>query len=229
MENRYTDGTYLSRWPEWFASDSSWKAHQIDIMIKRHSLTPSSVAEVGCGVGTILEALSLLIPDCKQFDGYDISPQAIELCAKRSNDRLHFHLEDFTKQADRADLLLVIDVVEHVEDYFGFLRAIRPRANKTIFHIPLELNGLAVVGRNSLLWSRREYGHLHYFGEGTAQAALRETGLQIVDSFLTRHDELPGPNSPVWIKIVRRGLRQLAGDHFTQRVVGGYSLLVLAE
>jgi len=65
---------------------------------------------------------------CRFWD-YDISLQALEMCKSRVNERLQFKLADISQEKDTFfDLLLVLDVIEHVEDAFGFLNGIRPKS-----------------------------------------------------------------------------------------------------
>jgi SAM-dependent methyltransferase len=63
-----------------------------------------------------------------RFDawGIDTSPQAIEFCRQRGLSKLHCGtLEEFTAPAP-FDLVTMLDVVEHVEDDMGLLRAALP-------------------------------------------------------------------------------------------------------
>src|SRR5438128_10681151 len=92
--------------------------------------------------------------DC-MFYGYEISPQAFELCKSRANDRLRFKLMDIGKEREvQFDLILALDVIEHLEDYFSFLREIKPQGRRHIFHIPLDLSVQTVFRRNALLKRR---------------------------------------------------------------------------
>src|SRR5271168_991083 len=119
----YTDGLYLENNPTWHVEDSPWKAENIWRMIARHNLPLSAVAEVGCGAGEILTQLQRRAPADSEFWGYDISPQSHEMAIERANERLHFRLADLTSEPDvHFDLLLVIDLIEHLDDFYGFLR-----------------------------------------------------------------------------------------------------------
>jgi len=131
---RYTDGEYLLANPTWHEEDSPWKAKQIMAMAHRNDLQPRSICEVGCGAGGILEALHTLMPENISFVGYDISPQACAKAKEKEIERLTFHERDLLEDDDFYDLLLIIDVLEHIEDYFGFLRQIRPRSDYKIFN-----------------------------------------------------------------------------------------------
>jgi 2-polyprenyl-3-methyl-5-hydroxy-6-metoxy-1,4-benzoquinol methylase len=160
--NLYASGKYLEMNPSWHVEESAWKAQQIVRMLARHRLRPQSVAEVGCGAGEVLRQLQLAMDPDVVLTGYDISPQAIALCQPRANSRLHFIQSDFTAEpaSTHFDLLLVMDVIEHLEDYYAFLRAIRPHGSYTILHIPLELSAQTILRPGGLLHTQIAYGHL---------------------------------------------------------------------
>ena len=70
------------------------------------------------------------------------------------------------------DLLLMLDVFGHVEDYMGLVRSVRSKAKQKLFHIPLDLSVQAVVRKNGLLLRRDHHAHLHYFTKETALRTL---------------------------------------------------------
>jgi SAM-dependent methyltransferase len=227
----YSDGSYLRRNPDWHSADSRWKASQIARMLLRNNLVPRRVCEVGCGAGEVLVQLAGHLPITSVFDGYDISPDAHSIASRKSTDRIRFHLADFmTAGSENFDLGLAIDVFEHVEDYFTFLRNFRALAHYKIFHIPLELSALMVVRRRPLIHQRRSVGHLHHFGKETALATLEDTGYRVVDFFYT--SERTELDDLGWkTKLLagpRRALAALSPD-LAARTLGGYSLLVMAE
>src|SRR5208282_2139793 len=105
-------------------------------------------------------------------------------------------LADITSEQNVCvDLMLVLDVLEHVEDYFSFLRAIRALARYKIFHFPLDISVQAVMRKNGLLKRRFDYAHLHYFSKETALETLRDTGYQIRDYFYAPRSNEIGPNA----------------------------------
>jgi 2-polyprenyl-3-methyl-5-hydroxy-6-metoxy-1,4-benzoquinol methylase len=137
----YSDGEYEQKNPSWHAEDSPWKAEHILRALAFLPQPPRALCEVGCGAGEILRQLGTAL-DSEAVDlvGYDISPQAIALAQARAGRRLRFVLGDPNTDALHFDVLLAIDVIEHVEDYFSFLRSIRNKADHFIFHIPIEIN-----------------------------------------------------------------------------------------
>ena len=80
------------------------------------------------------------------FSGYDISPQAIARSKQNENERLHFAVAAIRKEADlHADLLLVMDVLEHIEDRYGFLRDLKLKAEYKIFQVSLTVSVQTVL------------------------------------------------------------------------------------
>lgn len=230
-DNIYTQGDYLESNPTWHEEDSPWKVKQIARMISKNNLQPGSVCEVGCGAGEILNLLYQDLPDNVSFVGYDISPQAYELSKPKAKDRLEFNLKDLTQEPDRRfDLLLVIDVFEHVEDYFGFLRGIRGKAEYKIFHIPLDICVQRVAMCKPILSRRKTVGHLHYFTKETALATLQDTGYEIVDYFYTA-ETLDFASTSFLYALGKWPLRLafMLNQDLAVRFLGGYSLMVLAK
>ena len=78
---------------------------------------------------------------------------------------------------------MAIDVFEHVEDYFGFLRKLREKAEYKIFHIPLDLSVQTVLRSSPIIKGRKSVGHIHYFTKETALETLKDTGYEIIDYF----------------------------------------------
>ena len=164
FEEMYTSGEYLKKNPTWHIEESPWKAKQIMHMMRRDRIAPGTICEVGCGAGEVLRQLQEPMDTACLFWGYEISPQAFELCKTRANERLHFKLADIRQEKDTFfDLILIMDVIEHLEDYFSFLRDIKPKSDYKIFHIPLDLSVQSILRRNALLRVREAYGHIHYF------------------------------------------------------------------
>jgi hypothetical protein len=230
---RYEDGAYLALNPDWHVGDSAWKASQVIKMLDRHRLQPRTVSEIGCGAGEILRVLHGRMAPTVHFKGYEISPQAYSLCVARSADRLEFQPGDLLElDTEQFDLLLAMDVVEHIEDCFGFLRKLRSKADYKVFHIPLDISAYSALGP-TLMRGRAHMGHIHYFTRATALATLTETGYQVLDWFYTFGAiHSPGQRGG---SLPRRGLRwarhalYLANKELSVRVLGGASVLVLAR
>jgi len=232
MENNiYQDGTYFENNPLWHQADSPWKAVQVINILNKNNLNPSSISEVGCGAGEILFQLSEKMDSNITFSGYEISPDAFKICSKKIKNNLNFYLKNpLEENGFDSDIVMVMDVLEHIEDYYGFLRNLKTKGKYKVFHIPLELSAQSVLRSKPLLESRQSVGHIHYFSSDTAIAAIKDTGYEIVDYVYTGfRTELTNRG---WraklLKFPRLVLSSLSKD-LTSRLLGGYSLLVLAR
>ena len=223
-------GESLFKNPAWHVEESAWKAEQILQILERNQISPRTVCEVGCGAGEVLAQLQKKLNGEPAFWGYDISPQAIELAKSRENEKLHFCLGDSGNiKGPYFEVILVLDVIEHLQDYFRFLCDLKNKGRRKIFHIPLDLCVQTVIRKHALLKRRDMYGHLHYFTKETALEALRETGYEILDCFYTaRANALGAAATQRLLKLPRKIFFGLHQD-LAVRVLGGYSLLVLAR
>jgi len=231
LEEIYTSGVYLEMNPDWHVEESPWKAKYILQMMRQNHVLPETICEVGCGAGEVLKRLQeKMNKDCL-FWGYDISPQAFELAQSRMNERLHFKLADFKQEKDVFfDLILVLDVIEHLEDYFSFLRDIRQKSKYKIFHIPLDLSVQTILRSNGLLKVREAYRHLHYFTKETGLQMLRDVGYEVLDHFYTaRAIEVPSNEFRRNLLRLPRKLAFAIHQDLAAHILGGWSLLVLAK
>jgi len=103
---------------------------------------------------------------------------------------------------------------------------VRHKAERTVFHVPLDLSVQTLLRPGILLGRRESVGHIHYFTPETALAAIRDAGYAVRDVRYTPVFEVAG-HTPVARagRAVRRRLPTMA----SVRVLGGYSLLVVAD
>lgn len=226
--DQYVDGDYFQKNPSWHVEHSAWKAKQTVGILRRNSLSPTSIAEVGCGAGEILRSLSSSLPH-STFVGYELSPQAFALCEERRSDRVSFEMKNLLEEQVYFDCLLCMDVVEHVEDYIGFLRSLKAKADYAVFHIPLDINVLSIL-RDQMLYFRGSVGHLHYFTASTALATLRDCGYTVVDHcYTTAFRDLPASSLKNRLARVPREALYAVSPDLMVRLLGGCSLLVLTR
>lgn len=236
-DSRYASGQYKADNPDWHASNAPWKAGHIEALLHRHELTGriSTLAEVGCGSGEILAELQRRLPEHIQFTGYDISPQAMEICAPKAGPRLRFVQGDvlegpLSESEPTHDVVMMIDVFEHIEDYMGALRRLHQRGRRAIFHIPLDLSVQGLLRMSPIQAARARLGHLHYFTRETALSTLEETGWRVMEERYTCGSlSLPAKHLRTVVARLPRALGARLAPHLAARILGGYSLLVLAE
>jgi hypothetical protein len=228
-ESIYSNAEYLANNPTWHVEDSPWKAQRIHDILRRNNLKPSRIAEIGCGAGEILVQLKAHLPQ-SSFVGYEMSEQAFALARSREREGVHFINANVLDENVHFDALLCIDVFEHVDDYIGFIKSLRGCADYKIFHIPLDLSVQAVVRGDALLEARRRVGHLHYFTKDTALETIRYCGYEVIDANLTAFAiDLPNRGLRANLMKIPRVLLSKVAPDFAARVLGGWSLMVLAK
>lgn len=229
QETRYISGAYLEANPDWHQSDAPWKADQIIKILRCWEHQPGSVCDVGCGAGGVLASLQAHMPDCS-YIGLDISPQAITMAQVYANAGLRFRESALPDEGEKFDLVLAIDVFEHVPDYLRFLTDLRQFGHSFIFHIPLDISALSVLREWPILRRRRESGHLHHFTKNIALDTLTQCGYVLDEVIYTASGSQPPDRS------LKGAIRDLPGKIFFRlspdaavRFFGGYSLLVRAH
>ncbi len=195
----------------------------------KNGLTRATIHEVGCGAGEVLLTLLKTFPNARGT-GFDVSPQAIALCKPKESDRATFVLGDLLQTNTRADLLLVIDVIEHVEDYIGFARTLSDHADHVVFHIPLDLSAQALLRAYTFSKARKEIGQLHYFTRETALDTLRDAGYEVVDwSYTYTQSESPARALRVRLADIPRRIARFFARDLGIRALGGCSVVVLCR
>src|SRR5687768_1119625 len=231
VSERYTNTDYLMANPTWDIEDSPWKAQKIAQMMQHHRLVPRTVVEVGCGAGGVLAELRSVLPRA-ELCGYEIAPDAAGFWHQHAASNIQFHVGDFLDMDNGSyDLLLLLDVLEHVSNPFDFLARLQGRAEHYIFHIPLDLSAASVLRETPLLHVRHKVGHVHYFTKGLALALLAECGYRVMDARYTGAASSARKRSwrTALAGLPRRMARGLLGADGGVRLLGGETLLVLAQ
>ncbi len=229
-EDRYTSGDYWAKNESDHELDVEFKVSNALKLLARNDFSPESILDVGCGSGKHAYLLSIQygVPTV----GLDISEHALAYARRtycRSN--LEFLRIPVAEYPDKAHLGIMFDVFEHVDDYWGFLRAARPRADYWLFNIPLDMTTLSITTA-SYMKARAQVGHLHYFSELSAIATLEDCGYGIVDRRFANHVLHGLKTAPSFKRVIaalpRLGLMAL-GESFAVRLLGGASLMVLCK
>jgi len=228
MKNIYEDGKYLKNNPTWHSEDSAWKAGKIQQILISNNIQFQKLTEIGCGAGQVLGCLSRHYRN-NQFEGYEISPQAYELTQKIKQKNIKFYLSDFFESNhENTDLAMAIDVFEHVQNPYLFLKDLKDKANYFVFHIPLSANGLNIL-KNGFINEKKQWGHIHYYCKDTAIEILKDSGYKILDFEYTNFAfELETSLKGIPMNVFRRLINIFSKD-FSVRALGGSSLLVLAQ
>jgi SAM-dependent methyltransferase len=222
------EADYAQHNPAWHAEDAEDKVADVFESIRRAHLHPRSICDVGCGAGNVLERLHRTLRT-ERAVGYDISRHAIGLASRHVAPGLRFVAGPVENDAEPFDLMLLLDVIEHVPEPVSFLVSLRDIAPTAILNIPLELCVLKVLSADSLARGRRTLGHVHYFNEGVARELLREAGYAVTDTWFSP----PGTGRVVedpWRRALRAAQRAATRTRprLAARTIGGCSLMVVA-
>lgn len=229
IDERYLSGDYLDKNPTFHVERAQFKASLVAAILQRNGIKPRTLCDLGCGAGEVLRLLCDAIPSVEIVHGYELSPQGYAMCQQRQYPKLKFFNLSLFETQERYDLGITLDVFEHVEDPFSFLRNFRQHAQNFVFHIPLDMNAQMVLRGSPIMNARRTLGHLHYFSKDSALALLRETGYEIIDHQYTPSSiHKPKTIKAKLAKIPRQIAKAALGD-FGVRLTGGYSLLVIAK
>lgn len=227
----YTNGRYFQNNPEWGSKDAFQKALWIKKIIDRNQLAFEEAVDVGTGRGEILKELSRYFPLVKHWNGYDVAPDAIAMAKMLENEHLSFQHADFFETNKVTDCLLVIDVVEHVQDYYLFLEQMKGRAEYFILHIPLDLACRTLLKPHVMYQQRQSVGHIHYFSKEMVWWMLHDTGYEVIDWFYTKPmlDILPQHSIKNKAKKILRNAFFPLNPDLMSKLLGGYSVMILAK
>jgi SAM-dependent methyltransferase len=164
-----------------------WSKYKDDVLLYKikhahelvHDILYSSILEVGCATGFLLHNF----PGHKTTwrCGIDISTENI-ISARREYPGISFFagtLADFLRQQPRArfDLVLLSDILEHVEDDVGLLNACGSIGKFVLLNLPLEKVD-EYRDRNYGMEDRQ--GHLRAYSKADASKMFVKANLSVV-------------------------------------------------
>lgn len=143
-------------------------------------LEPSSVADLGCGEGVVARLINRRLPSV-DYLGLDTSEQSIE-AARSLNPDLRFDVRslfDGPRPCDQVELVLCLEVVEHLPDpdrtVSGILSWTRSRALISVPWEPFFRLGNLLRGRHLQSWGDHPE-HIHHFGKRNLRQLLERHG-----------------------------------------------------
>ena len=218
--DRYTSGTYADAVPDWHEADAPFKVAGLVALVRDMGWAPKTVVDVGCGTGRVLQGV------CRQLAatgvGVDVAPDAIDRAPNEAG--LQFRVGGVA-QAGVSDLVVAVDVVEHVADDIGFVAQLAQVAPRIVVRVPLDISALDVLRPQRMLAARDNWGHRHVYTVDLAHALIRDAGLTIVHSRTDRVPVVPKSTRARLSDTARRIGHSVAPFAVT-RWFGGYSLLI---
>jgi SAM-dependent methyltransferase len=181
-ENMYTSGTYIDNNPTLDAEDVPWKITKliplVDLFMQRSRSSKVGILDVGGGAGLYLKGIS----DYVRANNITVIKYALDLSGemlrrqKEHNPDLASVFEcsiERTPFKDKEfDLVLMIDVLEHIPDAPAALGELGRIAKYVIFKVPMEnnlyynmLNLVKMGGLKRDIF--RKVGHLNFYSYRT--------------------------------------------------------------
>jgi SAM-dependent methyltransferase len=235
--DRYISSEYFTKNPTWHEEDAPWKAGHIADAIEALGIEPTRIADIGCGTGAVVSALADRLRNVRQLVGYEPSPDAASR-AERLRDGLSITRDRVTivndvfdpERVDEPfDVLLLIDVLEHMENPFAFLRSIKGSAPYVVAHIPLDLSVQSVLRMSPLMARRQMVGHIHWFTAELARELFTDLGYEIVsEKFTAGTLDLPAVSKLSAAAKLPRRVARAVSEPAAARLLGGFSLLIVA-
>jgi 2-polyprenyl-3-methyl-5-hydroxy-6-metoxy-1,4-benzoquinol methylase len=175
-------------WFEHGTPDHFWVKHR-NAVFDRHFKTivrsAAQVGEVGCGSGLILSHLANTYQ--KAADGFELNLHALKLCPKLPGNLYIYDIfQRHPDLVDRYDLLMMMDVLEHIEDEVSFLQAVQDH---------LKPGGFLILGvpMRQHLYSTYDKadGHFRRYSAKYLQSVVEKAGLSVQKTVQWGHAYLP--------------------------------------
>lgn len=199
----YKTDEYLRKHPSLHQEDSPWKVTKIipmvDLFIKNHVFGKNeiNILDVGGGAGLILKSISSYIEDrygikVNKF-ALDLSPGMLKIQKENNPDIKRLLNEDITKVSVKdkeMDLVLMVDVIEHVLEPVKALKELGRISKFIIFKVPLEDNAYLNISNFLSRGERRaDYaktsGHINIYNLNKLKKQIEVNAGTIVDYYFT--------------------------------------------
>lgn len=148
ISSLYTTDEYITKNPDLHESDSPWKISKliplVDKFASEHHQEKLNILDVGGGAGVILQEIGKHVQESfgKEINKYclDLSPGMLKV-QQENNPDAQIIESDIAKSGlknKEIDLLLFVDVLEHVENPTAVLQEISRISKFAILKVPLE-------------------------------------------------------------------------------------------
>jgi len=110
----------------------------IQEVLNKSKLNKTKILDIGCGGGLISEGVSRLGADVTGIDFVKENIRVARMHAKKNNLKINFIVKDFEKEkiTSKFDVIIIFEVLEHLNDWEVFLKKIR---------LNLKKNGVLII------------------------------------------------------------------------------------
>jgi SAM-dependent methyltransferase len=184
--NIYNDGSYIDQNPTLHDEDSFFKFSNIKYQIEKSNFLRTrkkiTILDIGGGNGKVGRLFCDYLFEKKidfQFDVIDLSEEMIKLQKLNNKYLNNSYLGNIENINENYDIILMIDVIEHVEDYHSFTEKLNSISEFIIFNIPIEKN---LFDRLRNIYFNNEYykeqnktlGHVNFYSFTTCKLYLKK-------------------------------------------------------
>ena len=132
---------------EWWSKNGQFKTlHDIQPfrikyiqgVLNKNKLNKTKILDIGCGGGLISEGVSKLGADVTGIDFVKENIKVAKMHAKKNNLNINYIVKDFEKEkiTSKFDVIIIFEVLEHLNDWESFLKKIR---------LNLKKNGILII------------------------------------------------------------------------------------
>ncbi|MEH1789731.1 MAG: methyltransferase domain-containing protein [Nostoc sp.] len=197
----YITGNYGIQHSDWHLSDAPNKVKDIitalQLIIENSNKSSLKIADIGCGVGGVLnETVKLLNQNYPHLEltaiGFEIASSAVEV-SRQLFPTLDIRQKAFERCDGCFDLVMFIDVLEHLENPWEMLRIARDTSEYIAVRQPL-LENFSTFRYNNYRNEREHWGHIGYFNYHSFMDMTQATGWKPIKLDLCPCWELAGDN-----------------------------------
>jgi SAM-dependent methyltransferase len=175
---------------KWLAIGAVEKANSVELLVHPRLTKPLTVMELGAGTGAIIAELQRR-KFAANYIAVDYSGEACEYMRSKLHNVTVAQADIVTERIpDKADVVLLSHVIEHLEEPEALLSAVANNVSFEWLVIECPLEDLAISRFKNLIRDRKQNlaGHVQFFTE----ASLRDLIGRHFATFLLRADLLSG-------------------------------------
>lgn len=233
IDPMYTDGEFYQHSSG--GQDAFYKVEQLKRVLDKNPeicCSLSLVADVGCGTGKTTRLLHKFLSECAidqvEVHGYDVHPEVSNF---QDSQNVRFISGDFYMESEKIyDLVVLLDVLEHVLDPIEFLKRIAKRTRLIALHLPLDDSLLSWV-RDLPKRKIRHPGHILVLNSATAFNLLTFSQFRIFDYAYSPVFLAPSGSETILQRLFNpiRTVTYRISPYLTHKIFGGVSIFLLAK
>jgi ubiquinone/menaquinone biosynthesis C-methylase UbiE len=193
MTDIYNDNSYLEKNPSLHTEDSKFKFQNIkrflsSIEVKNNRI---KILDIGGGAGIIGKLVLEHFQESGivvSFHSLDLSTQMLKIQLK-NNPQIKKIINCSINECPKSnyDLVLMIDVIEHIEEKEDSAKILNKLGKNIIYNIPIEINFFDILKYLKSFFryykrQKKRWGHIHFFSFTSSQSFLKRH-YKIIDSY----------------------------------------------